>query len=311
MANPAAIPTALSIGNFDGVHIGHAALMRRARELVGHAGRVVALAFDPHPNTLVRPQSVPARLTSFEIRRELLQSLGADSVERLEPTREFLDQSPHRFIESLVSRFQPQFFVEGPDFHFGKGRAGNVALLRQLGASLGFSAEQLTGVEIDLDDQTIVLASSTRVRWLIERGRVSDAARILGRPYQISGPVVQGDRRGRTIDVPTANISTEQLLPADGVYGGTARLDDGRSFTAAVSVSARPTFNGASRRLEVHLLNPPREAHRIGGLPEYGWNIRIDITHWIREDLKFAGIDPLIAQIRRDCARIANVCATI
>ena len=311
MPDAPTISTALTIGNFDGVHIGHAALMRRARDLVGPAGQVIVLTFDPHPSSLLRPQSVPSRLTSFETRGELLKFLGADAVERLEPTREFLEQSPRQFIELLVAKYQPEVIVEGPDFCFGKARAGNISLLRQLGATLSFAVDEVPGIEVDLDDQTIVPASSTRARWLIERGRVSDAARVLGRPYQIRGTVVQGDRRGRTIGIPTANISTDQLLPADGVYGGRAILDDGRAFIAAISVGSRPTFNGASRRMEVHLLHTPPNGHRIAGVPEYGWNLRIDISHWIREDLKFPGIDPLIAQIRRDCARIEQVCPRI
>lgn len=311
MPPAAAQPTAITVGNFDGVHLGHIALIQRARELVGSAGKIIALSFDPHPSSVLRPGTEPARLTTFAQRSHLLRAAGVDEVHQLQPTPQFLNLNPKEFIEHVISNWKPTVFVEGPDFHFAKARSGTIPILRQFGAAMNFHVEIVKSIEVDLDDQLIVTASSTRIRWLLNHGRVSDAARILGRPYQIQATVVQGDRRGRTIGIPTANISTDQLLPADGIYGGLAQLEDGRSFIAAINIGTRPTFNGIGRRMEVHLMHAPKTGDTIAGLPEYGWNLKIDITHWIREDLKFSGLTPLVEQIHRDCARIEQLCTTM
>jgi len=303
---PQATPTAITIGNFDGVHVGHAALVRRARACVGDSGRVVALAFDPNPMTLLRPEATPGRLSSFAQRDRWLKEAGADEVERLSPTRELLDLSAEAFVRAKVDRYAPAFIVEGPDFHFGKGRAGNVQTLAALGSGLGYRCEVVEPVEVALDDHLITRASSTILRWLISHGRMRDAARVLGRPYEIEGVVRQGDQRGRTIGVPTANIETEHLLPADGVYAAIATLADGRHFGAAANVGSRPTFAGTSRRLEAHLLLPGTDLNGawspIAGLPEYGWPIRLRLISWVREDLRFEGVGPLVQQMSRDIA---------
>ncbi len=311
MPTAALQPTAVTVGNFDGVHVGHVALIRRARDLVGPSGKVIALSFDPHPSSILRPGTEPARLTTFSHRAQLLRSAGVDEVHQLQPTPEFLNLNAKEFIEFVISKWRPTVFVEGPDFHFAKARKGTIPILRQFGAAMNFGVDIVDSVEVDLDDQLIVTASSTRIRWLLNHGRVSDAARILGRPYQIHATVVQGDRRGRTIGIPTANISTDQLLPADGIYGGMGHLDDGRTFVAAINVGTRPTFDGIGRRMEVHLMHAPKTCDTIANLSEYGWNLNIDITHWIREDLKFSGLAPLVEQIHRDCARIEQLCTTM
>jgi riboflavin kinase/FMN adenylyltransferase len=295
-------PTAVTIGNFDGVHVGHAALVRRARELAGPRGRVCVLAFDPHPFTRLRPEHAPARLSTFSQREAALLALGADEVVRLEPTDELLNTTAPRFVEWLVSRYGPRFVVEGEDFHFGKGREGNVRVLSELGKDAGFAVDVVPPVEVALGDDQIVRASSSIVRWLISHGRVSDAARVLGRPYELEGTVVKGDQRGRTIGFPTANLSTPCLLPADGVYAGVATLPDGTRLSAAVNVGVRPTFRGKERRLEAHLLG-------AGQLPDYDWPLRLKLIAWLREDLCFDDVDSLTRQIRRDCERTRAVLA--
>lgn len=303
--------TALTIGNFDGVHIGHVALVRRARELVGASGRVVALAFDPHPASRLKPGSEPERLSSFEQREVWLRAAGADSVERLEPTPALLGLSPEAFVRAKVEKYAPSWFVEGADFHFGKGRAGNVRTLAELGPHFGFACEVVAPVEAALTDCLLIRASSTLVRWLLSQGRVRDAAIVLGRPYELAGTVVQGDRRGREIGVPTANLATDQMLPADGVYAGVGVLPDGREVPAAVNVGSRPTFNGHSRRLEAYLLIEGGWRGACGGgpwapipgLPEYGWPLRVRMQSWIREDLRFEGVKPLCDQMARDIER--------
>lgn len=300
-------PSVLTIGNFDGVHRGHAALIRRALALCADpSARVIALTFDPHPFTRIRPEAAPPRLTTFQTRARLLKRLGATDVVRLAPTDELINLSPAEFIDRLVREYSPVAFVEGPDFHFGKGRAGNNSVLADLGRSRGFTVDVVPAVEVTLDDHTIVTSSSTMTRWLISRGRVRDASLLLDRPYELEGTVNQGDRRGRTIGFPTANIATDLLLPADGVYSAHAVLPDARQFPAAINIGTRPTFSGVERRVEAHLLNAPREGDSIAGLPEYGWPITLRFNAYLRDQVRFDSIDRLRAQLARDCRRAAE-----
>lgn len=246
--------TAVTIGNFDGVHAGHAALVARARSLVGPGGRVVVLAFDPHPSSVLRPGTEPARLTTFARRAELLRGQGADEVRRLEPDGGLLSLSPEAFMRHVVDSFGPAVLVEGADFHFGKGRAGHVAELREIGRAMGFGVEIVEPVEVELCDQSLVTASSSLARWLLAGGRVADAGRVLGRAYELSGDVVSGDRRGRGIGFPTANVEPAETPPAPGVYACTAELPDGRELPAAVHVGERPTIGDGKPRVEAHVL---------------------------------------------------------
>ncbi|MGD9690940.1 MAG: riboflavin kinase [Phycisphaerales bacterium] len=317
----------ISIGSFDGVHVGHAALIARARAIAreraaAHPGtRVLALAFDPHPlSVLLGVASAPARLTSFDERRRLLLACGADDVLRLEPTPDRLGQSAEAFIEQLAAEHQPIAIVEGEDFRFGRARSGDPAVLASLGSRLGFETVIVPAVEVALSDHSVVKASSTLCRWLLAHGRVDDAARLLGnppRPFRLAGEVVPGDRRGRSIGFPTANIRTELMLPADGVYAALARLPDGRNFPAAINIGERPTFAGLARTLEAHVIlsaaplthpaGSPAAWTPIPGLPEYGWTIELDLLAWLRDQHRFAGIDALRAQLVRDCARAATI----
>lgn len=293
--------TILTIGNFDGVHIGHAALIRRARSLAGPGGRVVAMAFEPHPLTVLAPGRAPAALMGFGCRSELLKEVGADEVVRLTPTPELLEQPPEGFIERLVARYRPRAIVEGADFRFGRARAGDVRLLGALGDRLGFEASIVEPVDATLSDQTTPPASSTLIRWLVSHGRVADARAALGRPHELTGVVVRGDRRGREIGFPTANIEPAELLPADGVYAGWGRLSDGRRMPAAIHVGPRAAFGDLRRTVEASLLDwsgPVAE-----GNPEYGWPLRLALTSWLRDQGRFDSIAELVRQIERDVAR--------
>ncbi|HRQ71547.1 MAG TPA: riboflavin kinase [Phycisphaerales bacterium] len=304
----------VSVGTFDGVHAGHATLIARARATADNAGdaEVVVLAFDPHPATRLRPESAPPRLGSYERRAELLREAGADRVERLEPTAELLSHTPEAFIESIVGRLAPIAFVEGPDFRFGKGRAGDNSVLASLGQRHGFAVEVVPPVAVALNDQAVLTASSTIARWLVQHGRVRDAWAVLTRPHELTGRVVQGDRRGRDLGFPTANLDTPCLPPADGVYAGVAFLDDGRSFAAAVSVGTKPMFNGTARAVEAHLLDAPAGVGPcLTGLPEYGWNLRLALVGWVREQLRFDSIEALMAQMHRDCDRVRDIVARV
>lgn len=304
------LPVALTIGSFDGVHCGHAALLAAARQEVdgGGRGRVIALVFDPHPLTALRPEAAPPRLTTFDQRRRLLLAQGADEVVRLEPSEQTLAQSPEAFVEWLASTFRPAAIVEGKDFRFGRQRAGDVRVLAELGQRHGVRVRVLDPIEVVLDDHSLAPASSTLCRWLLKNGRVADAARVLGRTHVVEGEVVRGDRRGRTIGFPTANIATEVLTPADGVYAAWAELPDGSRRPAAVNVGARPTFAGAARTLEAHLISIEASEQTVAwaplpGLPEYGWPIRLHFSAFLRDSVAFAGIQALMGQLRRDCAR--------
>lgn len=290
----------MTIGNFDGVHRGHAALIHRARALAEPLGaRVVAVTFDPHPAAILRPGSAPQPLMDFDRRSELLRSLGVDDVVRLQATPELLARSPAEFVADLVKQLHPAAFVEGPDFRFGNGRRGTLDTLRSLGAVHGFTVEVVGPIEVVLADLTIVRASSSLARWLLAHGRVADAAAVLGRWHEIRATVERGDQRGRTIGFPTANLRTDSPLPGDGVYAAWATLPGGIRRPAALSVGVKPTFSGRARVAEAHLLN-----HDHAGLPEYGWPISIELVAWVRDQVRFGSSAELVAQLARDCHRV-------
>lgn len=318
----------VTIGNFDGVHAGHAALVRAAKDQASRLGAgsgrasVVAMVFDPHPSAVLTPGRGPARLSTFDQRREWLVSLGVDQVVRLEPTTALLAQSPREFLASVVQEHGAVAFVEGEDFRFGKGRAGDVRVMRSLGEEMGFGVRVVPAAERELTDQMIVRVSSTLVRWLVARGRTTDVERLLDRAYEIVGVVERGNRRGRTIGFPTLNIATGQLLPGDGVYAGRAVLPDGRECVAAISVGTKPHFRASEGAngsggvlvpvLEAHLLDVAQDEARIKGLTEYGWSVRLRIAAWLREQWRFASLEALIEQLGRDCERCRGLaCAGV
>jgi riboflavin kinase/FMN adenylyltransferase len=298
----------LTIGSFDGVHQGHAALIAAAKALAApHRARVVAMAFDPHPLTALNPPSAPGRLTTWPQRQRLLLAAGADEVVRLPPSPAMLALTAEEFVAHIVRDQRPLAIVEGPDFRFGRARAGDNAMLAALGQRHGFAVRVLEPVEATLDDHSVVTVSSSLTRWLLRQGRVRDAWRLLARPYTLVGEIVRGDRRGRTIGFPTANIHTPLMLPGDGVYAARAVLDDARVFPAAVNIGPRPTFPDAPPSVEAHLILPTPDAHApwapIEGLPEYGWSIRLELCAFLRDQAKFPGLPALRAQLARDVDR--------
>ncbi len=313
-------PSVITIGTFDGVHAGHVALVRRARERAGaRRARVVAVTFDPHPLTRLRPEAAPPRLTTFERKSAVLRAAGADEVVRLTPDDATLHLTADEFVRGLVERYTPVAFVEGPTFRFGHGRAGDTRTLGALGKSLGFTVEVLEPVEVTLSPGMVAPATSSLARWLIERGRARDAAAVLGRSYSVDGEVVRGEQRGRTIGFPTANVRTDCLVPGDGVYAGIAEMGGGRRLSAAISVGSKPTFGDGERAIEVFLLDvagtqlvdpPGRGAARstsLPGLPEYGWPISVEFHAWVRDQVRFASVESLIDQMRRDCDRVREI----
>lgn len=301
--NPMSGDTAITIGAFDGVHLGHAGLVRRARSAVGDGGRVVALSFDPHPLRVLRPQMPLDQLSTFRQRRHWLKAAGADEVVALEPTPALLGLSPREFLERIAAEHRPRFIVEGRDFRFGHRRAGSIETLREHEADLGYETIVVDDVYGMLTDRTTARVTSSLVRWLVRRGRVRDAALVLGHPYVVCGPVERGDGRGGAeIGVPTANLeSCQVLLPADGIYAGSGVGPDGRRYPAAISIGTKPTFGDNPRVCEAHLIGYQPAAD------EYGWTIRLELHDWLRDQLTFDTVDRLIEQIHRDVRRVTRM----
>lgn len=330
---PHHIRTVLSIGNFDGVHLGHAAICRRAKERAlqhtadtGEACEPRAMVFVTHPATLLRPDDTPAVLSDFDQRREWLHDAGCSHAIPLEPSPELLAMDPETFVRSVLLPLKPVAIVEGPDFRFGKGRAGTIDTLRQIGAGLPhaqrFDVLTVDPVHVALDDHAIVRASSTLTRWLLRQGRVRDAAHVLGRWHELTGVVIPGDRRGRTIGYPTANIHSACMVPGPGVYAAVACVPSAipadprqsgaqpeRCYAAAVSIGSKPTFAGGAFTVEAHLLDVPRfgDGPCIADLPEYGWPIRLRFVAFLRDQIRFPSIPALAQQLDRDCQRARRV----
>ncbi len=289
--------TTIIVGNFDGVHIGHQGLIRRAREL-DPSGDVIAVTFDIHPATMTRGVS-PAMLTTNEERAQLLMRSGVTRVECLETNHELLSLAPEAFVEMLKRRFEFSRVVEGADFRFGRGRAGDVMVLREIGKRRGFETIVAANVDAVLQDGMVVCARSSAIRWLLAQGRVLDASRMLGRPYSVCGVVTRGQQRGRQLGFPTANLSqTATVLPGDGVYAVRAEASSGRSWRGAASIGSNPTFGDCPRTLEVHLLELPHTTDL------YGQTLRVSFDRWLRGMLRFDRIDELVSQIARDCERV-------
>lgn len=281
---------------------------------------MIAVTFDPPPKQVLTGVA-PPQLSTLAQRERLLLACGADRVERLHVTPALLELSPREFLLPLFDRLKVRAIVEGPDFRFGRRREGDVATLRTIAQTHGITVEIVNPVEVALDDQHLVPARSTVARWLLECGRVGDAARVLGRPHTLEGAVVRGDRRGRTIGYPTANLQCQQLAPADGVYAGWAELPDGRSMAAAISIGTKPTFGAHARAVEAFLIEQEdeigsggsrelRKAHwgPIAGLPEYGWALRLSFDSFIRDQIRFDDLGPLLRQMDRDCREVLRRC---
>jgi len=287
------MPAVLSIGVFDSVHLGHQALLHAARRVADARGaEVVVLALDPHPYTVLRPAAVPPRVIGPDDKRRLLIEHGADRVVLLEPTRALLGESPRAFFDAVLSRYQPVAIVEGPDFRFGHRRAGDMDTLR----SFGLDVHVVDKADVTLSDLLRTTVSSSLVRQLVAQGRVADAERCLGRAWSLTARVVEGEQRGRTIGVPTANLDLDALAafirPAPGVYAGTALLADGSEHVAAISVGDKPTFTGRAFAIEAHLLDFTGDV--------YGQAVTFRFARWLRDQLPFPSVAELVAQMRRD-----------
>ena len=281
-------PTVVTIGNFDGVHLGHRHVVARARETAAERGigHVVAVTFDPHPIAVLRPEHAPPTLTTIETRAELLGEAGVDDMLVVPFDRSVAEWSPERFVEEiLVEALHAAAVVVGANFRFGHRAAGDVAVLRELGETRGFTTE---GVALDGGPQ---VWSSTYVRNCLAAGDVEGAAEALGRPFDVRGTVVRGDQRGRELGYPTANVPTHGMAaaPADGVYAGWLQvLPDDERLPVAISVGTNPTFDGdRERRVESYVLDRD-------DLDLYGKEVRVEFVARIRGMKRFDGIDDLV-----------------
>ena len=284
----------MSIGNFDGIHLGHRRLLAMADAERAHSpsGRVAIVTFEPPPRTVLRPELAPPRLTPSHTKQALLEAAGVDDYVILPPAPEVLNLSAEDFFAILRDDVRPAHLIEGNNFTFGKGRGGTIDRLREWSAASSIKLDLVQPVEAVLLDLTVVPVSSSLIRWLVAHGRVRDAAICLDRPYALHGDVVRGFGRGRQLGVPTANLKCDdQLIPADGVYAGRCAID-GKSYPAAVSIGSLPTFEERKFQVEVHLIG------FAGDL--YGRAIDVELVDWVREQWKFPGVDALRAQIARD-----------
>jgi len=283
---------AVAIGNFDGVHLGHRALIDRARVLAhAHDARTVVLTFDPHPSYVLSPQAAPMMLTSLDRRLELLGAAGADVVV-VEPfTRELASAAAHAFIDDVVLHsLRATAIVVGYDFSYGAGRAGTTEALRIHGNRAGIEVDVVPAVEVGGE-----VASSTRIRAALRDGNLATAERLLGRCWDVDGVVIHGAKRGRTIGVPTANIRPDcPLFLRPGIYA--VRLEvDGASLPAVASLGTNPTFvEGGGLVLEVHVLDWDGDL--------YDRRVRTTFVARLRDEVKFDSVDALVRQIRADIA---------
>jgi riboflavin kinase/FMN adenylyltransferase len=290
-------PTALTIGVFDGVHRGHQHLISHAiRRGQALGGQSAVLSFDPHPDLVIHPERRRLYLTSLDERAALLDKLGVDLLVIEAFDRALMALSAQAFMQRICGSLPLRELYVGSNFALGKGREGNIERLNEIGRELGY---QVFEVEPLLLHGAIV--SSTRIREHLRAGELEAVQPLLGRPYSLRGPIVEGDKRGRTIGFPTANIAVDELhlLPADGVYVCAVTVEAQGDAQAAryfgvANIGVRPTFAGMQRRVEVYLLD------FSGDL--YGRTLQIDLLQRLRPEQRFGGVDELVAQIQRDVA---------
>lgn len=291
-------PVIVTVGTFDGVHLGHWKVLReigaRAAEC---GGRSVLVTFDPHPLRIVRPEAAPPLLTTLDEKKSVLAESPLDYVVFVAFTPQLRRYSPRRFVtELLLDRLGMNELVIGYDHGFGRGRSGDVNTLREIAAEFGFRLDIVEAVSTDAG-----AVSSTSIRRSLLEGRLGDANRGLGRPYRITGIVTRGDGRGRKLGFPTANLlvsGADKLIPAPGIYACCVALDRDR-FMGALHIGPRPTFPGAASTIEVHVLDFDQEL--------YGRKMHLDLIEALRPVEAFDTVDALREQMRRDVDRTRSL----
>ncbi len=289
---------AVSIGNFDGVHMGHAKIVERlvveARRIKGPA---LVFTFDPSPAQILRPDRAPPPLTWLARKVQLLTALGVDAVIAYPTDEAFLRQEPRQFFDQILrGKLNTQALIEGPNFFFGHDRHGNTGLLARYCAEAGMTMDMVPPVEIDGQ-----MVSSSRLRTLIGEGQVELARRMLRQPYRIHGLVIHGAGRGSELGYPTANLANvDTLLPAEGIYAGRA-IVDGKFWPAAISLGPNPTFGEGSLKVEIHLVD------FRGDL--YDRDLEVDFLARLRDIQRFDSIAKLVVQMDRDIDRTRAIAA--
>jgi riboflavin kinase/FMN adenylyltransferase len=285
----------LAIGVFDGVHLGHQQIIRQTiADARQHDAIALVLTFDRHPNAIVAPERVPPLIYTSSQKQKAIAALGTDALLIIRFDEQFSQQTGEEFIRSLLHDLgKIQSICVGADFVFGRKRSGNVALLKLLGDELGFTVHGLAAVA--LDNQTV---SSTRIREAIRKGDFDAASQMLGRPYAIAGRVVEGDRVGRQLGFPTANLdATKLVLPPNGVYSGSATVS-GQRHRVALNLGMRPTIASPTPALSV-------EANLLDFSGQlYGQELEVELGEKIRDERKFASVVELREQIARDVAQV-------
>ena len=287
----------VALGNFDGFHLGHQAVVGRAVARGFHERRPVIVAtFDPHPVSVFKPYLPPFRLTTLDQRERLFAGAGADAMLVFRFDREFAARSAHAFVaELLAGEIGAAGVVTGDDFTFGKGRGGNVDVLRTVGADNGIVAEAVAPVLLDG-----ARISSGRIREALAAGDTGTATQLLSRDYALEGVVQPGDQRGRTLGYPTANLTLgDYQRPRYGIYAVSVTLDDGSEHPGVASVGVRPTFDPRAELLEAYLFGFDGDL--------YGRQIEVALHAFLREERKFESAEALVAQMREDEAEARTV----
>jgi riboflavin kinase / FMN adenylyltransferase len=302
----------LTIGNFDGVHVGHREILLKARSLAqDHDAEMVVMTFEPHPVAVLHPEKAPGVLTPLSLKLHLLRDYADDCIIVLQDNQELLSLAPEDFVDKfLMASIAPRVIVEGDDFHFGARRAGDVETLRAFGAHKGFAMEVVPPKQIELSTGQMLRVSSTVVRYMLESGHVADAATALSRPYRLMGPIVSGWGRGRKLGFPTLNMGKpHQIIPAEGVYVGMVELAESQEallrkterLPAVFSIGEARTFGDQYPLLiEAHLLDrtvPDMTGH---------W-MAMDFIRHLRHQHKFGSSDVLVKQIEKDCQQARGV----
>jgi riboflavin kinase/FMN adenylyltransferase len=289
----------VALGNFDGFHLGHQAVVGRAVQRAFHERRPAVVAtFDPHPVRFFKPDVPPFRLTSLDQREDLFAHAGADAMLVFEFGEELRSTSAEDFVTRLLAgKIGAAGVVTGDDFSFGKGRSGNAETLRTLGGYSGIVAE--TVAPVILDGERV---SSGRIREALVAGQVGHATHLLSRDFAVEGIVQPGDRRGRDLGYPTANLTLgDYQRPRYGIYAVRVTLEDGTEHPGVASLGVRPTFSPSQELLEAHLFDVDRDL--------YGQRIEVALHAWIREEKKFDGMDALAAAMREDEAQARKLLA--
>ena len=283
----------LALGNFDGFHFGHQAVAGKALSWARDEGRPAIIAtFDPHPVRFFKPDLPPFRLTSLDQRQRLFADAGASAMLVFEFNAGLAGTTAEDFItELLVDRFGAAGVVTGADFTFGKGAKGNIDLLREVGAAHGLKSEAVSAIS-DSDD----VISSSRIRAALKEGLCEEANRLLTRPFAIRGDVIHGDKNGRLLGYPTANIDIGQYLrPKYGIYAVKGRLPDGRVLNGAANLGIRPSFDPPKELLEPYFFDFSEDL--------YGQTIEVELHHFLRGEQKFDDLEALMVQMEKDCER--------